>query len=410
MSNVLKNTLCYSMFIVATASHAAEFEVHPSIAVSEEYNDNVFATQSNRITEYTTRTLPGLTLSYKAPVLTGDLFYVFDYRHYARNNHPDETTHSLTTKWHLTAVDNLLFLDINDNYQRVSLDITRDVTRESLFVDQVDRNVVSVSPYFILHPTKRIMLTPGYRYIDTRYFSTSAVEKTDHIAYLDTTYELMNKWKITAGYTFIRELAVVDNFSQHQALGGLRYEYADKSFIFAQGGNTWIEYDSGQRLNSKLWNAGLTHVFDTTTVTVTTGVKYDEDPLRNITRENFVNGNIEQGFKRGSVGFSLGYSEYVLTTIDPVKTKKYGATARGQYEFTVDVSGNLAFTAEKYELPLQVQGSSIKHLQIDSGLSYLLAEKLTASLTYIYAQYTSPGITSNNYHVNRGMIEIRKTF
>ncbi|MDD2310080.1 MAG: TIGR03016 family PEP-CTERM system-associated outer membrane protein [Desulfuromonadaceae bacterium] len=408
MSSILGASVAVVILAAVHVAHAAEFEVHPSLAVSEEYTDNVFETTTNRVSDYITRVLPGIAMSYRAPALTGNLGYVFDYRYYARDTHKDETTHSLTAKGTLTAVENLLFLDASDEYQRVSLDATRDVTRESLFVNQSDRNVATVSPYLTLRVTERIPVKAGYRFIDTRYFDSVGIDKTDHIAFMETAYELSKRWSLTASYTFTRELADIDNFSQHQALGGFRYEYADKSFLFAQAGNAWTRYDSGQSLNSLNWNAGLTHVFDTVTGTVSTGVRYNEDPLSNVMKESFVSGSIVKRLKRGSMSFSPMYSEYVLTKTDTLQTKKYAATVSGQYEFTADLKGRVAFTAEKYEQPLL--DSYTRRFQADSGLSYLLAEQLTAAFSYVYTGYSSPGIVYDNRHVNRAMVELKKTF
>jgi predicted porin len=417
MSNLLREAVYFSIFSVATVAQGAEFEMHPSLAVSEEFTDNVFETNTNRISDYITRTLPGLALSYKAPALTGDLNYVFDYRHYARKSQGDEITHTLSAKGNLTAVENFMYLDVSDEYQRVSLDVTRDVTKESLFLNQSDRNVATASPYLTFRPIERIMVKTGYRFIDTRYFGSSGIDKTDHVATLDLAYELSKRFSLTAGYTYTRETADIDNYNQHQALGGFRYEYADTSFVFAQAGNTWTHYDSGQRLNSIAWNAGLMHTFDTVTGTVSTGVRYDEDPLRNIMKESFVSGAIEKRLNRSSFSFSSQYSEYVPTKTESLqsgtgilKTKKYGATAGCQYEFTADLNGRLGITAEKYEYEQPLFRSNTRRYQVDSGLGYLLAEQLTVSLSYIYVEYYSPNIATDNRHVNRAMIEIKKTF
>ena len=400
---------------VATIVEGAEFELHPSLAVSEEYTDNLFETPTNRISDYITRVMPGLAARYSAPALTGDLSYVFDYRHYARKNREDEVTHSLSAKGHLTGVENFMYLDVSDEFKRVSLDATRDVTKESLFVNQSDRNVVTASPYFTLRPTERVAVKSGYRFIDTRYFGSSGIDKTDHIAFLNMTYELSRRWSLTADYTFSRELAAIYNFSQHRALGGLRYEYGENSFVFAQAGNAWITYDSGQSLNSFNWNAGITQAFDTVAATLTTGVKYDEDPLSSMVKESFVSGSLEKRLKRGSLNLTSTYSEYLPTVYLPTttavqQTTKYGATVRGQYELSENLNGNLAFTAEKYEKP---QFSSYtRRYQVDSAFTYLLSKLLTASLTYIYTDCYSPSTLNeaDNWHGNRAIFEIKKTF
>lgn len=81
---------------------------------------------------------------------------------------------------------------------------------------------------------------------------------------------------------------------------------------------------------------------------------------------------------------------------------------RGQYEFVTDLNGSISFTAEKYEQPLL--GSYTRRFLVDSRLSYLLAEQLSVSLGYVYSDYYSPGILTDNRHVNRVMVELKKTF
>ena len=408
MTNLPGTALFLCILAVAPVADGADFRLHPSLAVSEEYTDNLFETTSERTSAYITRVMPGLGGSYQAAALTGELNYVFDYRYYAQNKHSDEIAHSLSAKGHLTAVENLMYLDVSDEYQRVSLDATRDVTQESLFINQVDRNVLTVSPHFALRPAERFPVKFGYRFVDTIYFGSEGIDKTDHIAFLNMAYELSKRFSLTADYLFTREFADIDNFTQHQALGGFRYEYADKSFLFAQAGNTWTRYDSGHSLISVAWNAGITHVLDTVTATVATGVRYNDDPLRNVMKEKFVSGTLEKRFKRGMSSISPMFSEYVLTKTDILETRKYGATLLGQYEFAADLNGTLSLTAEKYEQPLL--DSYTRRILADSSLSYLVAEQLLASISYMYVGYYSPDIAYDNRHVNRVIVEIKKTF
>ena len=408
MLKVLRASMLFSSVAVVSVAQGAEFEVHPSIAVNQEYTDNVFETGINRVSDYITRALPGITMSYKAPALTGTVNYQFDYRHYAKNSRKDELTHTLGAKAYLVAIKDFLYLDVVDDYQRVSLDVARNVSSESLFFNQSDRNVVTASPYIILHPTDRTAVKTGYRFIDTRYFSSSAINKIDHIGFAEVTHSLSKRLDLTASYTFTKEQAVINNFDQHLASGGFRYEYVDKSFIFAYGGNSWTNYKSGQNLNSVYWNAGITHVLDTVTASVTTGKRYVEDPLLNIAQETFVNGVIEKRFTKGLISLSPVYSEFKQPQSSSLQTRKYGATVQGQYEFTPGLSGNLAFTAEKYEQPQL--SSYTRRFLVTSGLSYLVADQLTLSLFYNYADYSSPGIAADNRHVNRAMIEIKKVF
>jgi len=411
MSNMKITAVLITVSLAGTA-YGGEFQIHPSIAISEEYTDNVYDSSDNRTDDFITRTLPGIVLDYKAPALEAYMNYRFDYRYYARNSLDSETAHELTIKSHLTAVDNLLFLDVGDQYRRVSFDVTRDVTQESLFVNQTDQNIAFISPYLTLQPGALTKVKTGYRLQDTRYFNSQSdsegVDKTDHIGFLEITHEFSSRWSATCGYTFTHENAATNDFDQHQPFVGLRYEYADKSFVFGQAGYTWITYSDGHRLNNVYWNAGFSHVFDTVTTTINTGVKYNEDPLLNLTQETFVTGRLEKRFIKGALALALNYSEFTLADTDTLETRKYGGVVQGRYEFTSRLNGSLAFTAEKYDEVLL--DSYTRRLLVNSGLSYLLPADMTVSLNHIFVDYYSPDIATDNKEVNRVILEVRKVF
>ena len=408
MWSKIYTVIFFCILSAATAAYGAEFEVHPSIALSGEYTDNVYETGTNRSSDYITRVLPGIAMSYKARLLTADLSYLFDYRDYARDVREDENTHALSASGHLTAIENLLFLDVRDEYRRVSLDVTRDLANESLFFNQSDQNVATISPYLTLRPMERISVKTGYTFVDTRYIDSPAIDKNDHIAFVNLAYEMTKRLSLTADYTYTRQLADIDDLRQHYSLAGFRYEYSNKSFLFAQGGKAWTYFDSGPRLDSVIWNAGFSHVVDTISATVTTGVRYNEDPLRNVTKESYISGKLEKQFVRGAVSFSPIYSRYVLTNTDTLLLEKYGAAVRGRYDLSADLNCFLGLGGEVYDLPDPL--GYTRRIQTDTGLSYLLAKGLTLSLTYIFTGYSSPTIIADNRHVNRAMFEIKKTF
>ena len=411
------------LMAVCTVVQAGELEIYPTLAVQEEDTDNVFETNSNRESDFISRFIPGFSLTYKAPVLEGDIRYLFDYRYYAKSR-DDDITHTLSANGHLTVIENLFFLDMSDNYQRVSLDITRDVTQESLFIDQTDRNIAIISPNLVLRPNSRAEVKLGYRFLDTRYTNDNlginnidntsqttgslGINKMEHMGFLQITYELSPKWYLTADYDFVRQTSDLDDLNHHLANGGIRYEYAEKSFLFAKAGNTWINYDSGKRMSNFFWHAGVTHTFPTLVTTLVTGVKYDEDPLSTITRETYVKGNVNKEFINSAVGGSLFYSEFARADTGKLDTRKYGGEIHARHEFGARLSGKVAFAAENYEQPL-IPGKT-RRLIAETGLSYKLAEQLTVSLSYIYVDYYSRTILSDNRHVNRGIFEVQKFF
>lgn len=398
----------FFVLVLTGAAGAAEFEIHPSLTVGEEYTDNVFETRDNRVGDYITRVLPGAALKYRAPLWDWDIGYMFDYRYYARGSRDEDTTHNLAAKGLVRVVDEFAFIDLSDTYSRVSLDVTRDTSQESLFVNQSDQNTFAASPYLLWRLGSQARLKTGYRYMNTWYRSPSGVDKTDQGAFAEVTHEFSPKASVAAGYSFTHRDTDINDFDKHDAYAGGRYEYAEKSFIFAQVGYSWLRYSTASSFSHIFWNAGITHDFDGAVASLKTSVDYTEDPLRNTTQETSYVADISKKYARGNLGLTLSYAEFEDTLTKLLLTRRYGGTVRGGYELLPKLTGTLAFTAEKYDQ--KELGSYTRRFLADSGLGFLAAEGLTVALTYRYIDYFSPGIVTDNKQVNRVILEVRKTF
>jgi len=417
--SLLIATLASLMLLDCTVAKAADYSFVPSLAVNEEYTDNVFETNLNKRSDYITRLLPGLAFKYKAPLWDWDLNYNFDYRIYARKSRGDESTHLANGKALVKLVDEKLFLEASDTYQKVSLDVTRDTTGESLFVNQSDQNIATVSPYLVLHPTLRLTMKSGYRYINTWYRDPAAISKQDHVGFIENSYELSPKLFLTGSYTFTREIATgsstlvtgktfSNNLYRHEAYLGPRYEYADKSFIFAQGGVIITKYDSRQESVNPSWNAGLTHTFDTLTATLATGVTYSNDPLGVSTLETSYSASLSKTMQRGTLSLQGSYSEFTDTTADKLKIKRYSGGFTSGYEVIDSLHANLGLTYEYYQ-DVQLNGITRKYF-VDSGLNYSFGKDLSAGLSYKYIYYSSGQILGDNKRVNRVILDVKKSF
>ena len=388
---------------------AAELTMAPTLTLSEEYTDNVYEVETNKRTDYITRALPGLTMKYNAPFWDWDLAYNLDYRYYARNSRSDETTHYLLLKSLMKISDEVLFLDVSDTYQRVSLDVTRDNTKESLYRNQSDRNVGVVSPYLVLRPAANLTLKTGYRYINTWYEDPSAISKQDHVGFLSASYEFSPKMFITADYTFTWDLPETGSeYSRHELLVGPRYEYADKSFIYAQGGLISTDYDSGDRVENPSWKAGLTHSFDTVTATFTAGTSYAEDPLGIATLTTSYNLSLLKTFQRGTLTLNGAYRKYENGITEITENKSYSGGFAGMLEVLPDVKASLALTYERYRDTL-LDADTDKYF-VDSGIAWLAGKQLTLTLAYKFIDYSSAEIDEDNYRVNRLILEAKKAF
>jgi hypothetical protein len=412
-THAMKLTMMLVMvgLILSAATARAEFRIHPSIAVGEEYNDNVFDSRVNSKTDYITHTQPGLTAKYKTSILDWDLSYLFDYRYYAKNSQNGDYTNDLVTKGLVTIVDNLLFLDVNETYQRVSLDITKDYTKESLNFNQTNSNIVSASPYITLKPFSTVSTKLGYRYSNIWYQDPTTISKQLQEGYVNIDYEVLPKIFINSGYTYThsdaRQDPQINNYDQHTAFLGPRYEFAEKSYLYGQGGYTIIDYATGSSFKNPFWNVGLTHNFNTYVVSAETRVDYIQDPQQNLSQQTSYTGSLEKIFPRGNAVLSVGYIRYKDVKLDKVTTDTYSAGFKCGYQFLPKLSGKLDFIAEDYDY----KGSGhTRRFYVNPYLSYDLGQNFVVSMNYIFVNYHSKQIYDDNRNLDRVMLDVQKTF
>ena len=294
---------------------AADTEFRPSIAISEEFTDNLFELPNNKRTEFITRLQPGFTSRYQTPFWDWNLGYTLEYRRYERNNRSDTFIHNLNARGNIALVENFLFLDVSDTYRQVPVDVARNntATENSRVANLTEQNNAAISPYMIWRLKGDNTLRTGYRYTDIRYSGSSGIDNQEHRAFADLTHALSAKFSLTAGYAFTRLESQTSNFNRHDLSGGFRYEYADKSFVFGQIGNSWQQFDRGGDANYLFWNAGVTHDFNFLVATAETRVVPTVDPLSVSTKETSYSGRLEKTLERGMISLSTSYTEYENT-------------------------------------------------------------------------------------------------
>jgi hypothetical protein len=380
----------------------------PSIAVSEEFTDNIFEDTSNKRYEFITRLQPGFTSRYQAPVWNWDIGYTFDYRNYARNSRGDEYTHDANLKGTITLLENFLYLDLDDRYQRVLLDITRNVaTESSLFLNQTDQNAATISPYLLWRLASKSSLKTGYRFNDTRYWDPAGINRQEHIAFAGLNHEVTAKLAFSADYGFTRLESRPTQYNKHDISAGFRYVYAEKSFIFGQIGNSWQQFNNNVNTSYVFWNAGVTHDFLFAVATVETKVQTATDPLAVSTKESSYSGKLEKTLQRGAIGISTSYSEFVDTESNNGTRRKFTINGSGRYEVIPSFNPYINVTAERFYNIVNAVNTGTEfpyHLNATTGLIYDVNHDITINLNYTY------DTKRNDIDNARGAIEISRVF
>jgi hypothetical protein len=389
-----------------------DYTLKPKITLSEEYTDNVFDDLSKK-SDFITRAQPGLLFKYTAPLWDWNLDYSYDYRYYLNGSRTQDTTQSINGSGLIKIIDEKLFLELSDVYQKVALNIARDTTHESLFVNQTDQNVGIASPYLVLHPTARLMVKTGYRYLNTWYKEQQGVSKQDHVGFLNSSYELTPTFSLTGDYSLTHELPDKGlSFTRQEVYLGPRLEYATQSFLFAKGGAIYTDYANGTHALNPSWSAGLTHTFDTAVFNLSGGTTYSDDPLGGAILQTTYSASIAKTLQRSSVILQGSYatlkSQTQIVTATQQENKTYTAGLSGKMELLPDLTGTLGLTYQNYH-DQQVNGTTDRYF-LDCGLNYDFGKELTAGLSYKYSDYSSKEIVQDNRRINRVSINVTKVF
>src|SRR5512143_2480675 len=107
------------VFLTVSPAGAAEFSIRRGITVSEEYDDNIFLTPTDREDDFITRAMPSILFKYKIDRWDLDLSYAYDYRYYDKRTRKDDTTHAADVKSRTELIKSHFILDVTDSYKRV---------------------------------------------------------------------------------------------------------------------------------------------------------------------------------------------------------------------------------------------------------------------------------------------------
>ena len=432
--------LCAGGWVPARAI-AGDFQVTPTVTLSEEYNDNVDASAANRRTDYITHLQPGLALHYLSANSVWDAAYNPEYINFARGTQGDEINHRGLLKGSAELLGNFLYLDLSDNLSRVSLDVARDVTKDSVSANQVDQNLAKVSPYLLWRYSDKGSLKTGYSYTDVRYWnagSSGGVDRRQQDASAELSHEILPKLSLTAQYTFSSVQSQGDGYDSHYVSTGVKYQYSEGGFVFGTIGNNWQFFTGGQQASNLSWDAGITQDFHVLVATLESKSSVDTgsqsvygnaaplpvpsstvspagsnqvNPLAISTKVTTHSIKLDRHLERGAIGLSGSYSQYADTQAGGSDQTTIALGASGSYEIYPSLTASLNVTGDKVTGLTTTTDDFPYHFTGTGTLSYAFNYGLTAGLNYTHVMYRfHPDQSAGSVDVNRVALNLSKAF
>lgn len=399
-----------SLFMVSPDdAGAAELQVLPSITVSEEWTDNVFLTRYNKIDDYITRAIPAFTLDHKTAFWDWHLDLAYDYRYYAKGSRSDDSTYRADIKNHTVLINNFFFLDVLDKYERVSLTTTTDFTQQSLFVNQTDSNIFTVSPYFVMRNETRYTPIIGYSYVNTWYKeSIQGISTVDNIGYAEMITALSSNVTFTIGARYTQDLNKVEDYNKTDFYGGPKYTYAPDSYVYCLIGESFLDFQTQNDTKHVIWDAGITHRYSTSWVSFQTKSDYIHDPERILRRVDFYVATIKKETPRTAYTISGGLYEYRNAVTNHLEDDRYQLEGTLRHEISPTLTLLLDETVQRIE-DRQVN-TSISLWESGVRLARKVLADLTLTLEYRYTNSYSHDSYFDNYVNNRVIVGLKKTF
>jgi hypothetical protein len=388
---------------------AAVLRVLPSMTVSEEYTDNVYLTRYNKEDDYITRAIPAFTLDYKTSLWDWHLDLAYDYRYYARGTKEGDSTIRANLRNHTELINNFFFIDVMDTYERVSLDVARDYTLESLFVNQTDQNIFTVNPYLVMRSESRYTPVLGYRYVNTWYEEDSGISTVENIGYAEMIADLSSKMTFTTGIRYTEGRNEVRDYNKADIYAGPRYTYAPNSYLYCLIGESFLDFQfQTDTTKHVIWDAGITHRYSTITVAYQMKSDYIPDPFYILRREDWYVFTLEKATPRTSYEISAGLYEYRSAATNHLEETTYRLSGSMRHALSPTVTMFLYESVQRLED--HQRNTSISLWESAIKFERLVLANLTLALDYRYTNSYSHNEYSDNYVNNRFIVELRKTF
>jgi hypothetical protein len=417
----MKNIICLCSLLAVlfanVCSSIAKVDITPSVALREEYNDNLFLTESSKDFDYITKISPDILIEYSpGSSLDLSLDYRLDFRFYSRHSKFNDTDPKDTQNVNLRLQAkpmNYLFIDASDNYKRVPIDIRRKTALDNELRNMTDNNIFMISPYTVLPLSSTLSTTVGYRYNNIWYDSRKNVGSDSHTGFFKLTDKFSSKLSGELNYDYYKYLPrdvkhrkFIEDYDKHSGSVGLTYLIGSRLTVNGQVGESYLNYETRGNTQYTFWNINADYNMSTN---ASFGAGY---------RSTLNDSSISGTYKSHRTDMYFKTQKPVTLSINPYyshddyldsrrEDKVTGINADITYVLTkkMDLLFNGLWERQKFS----PKDKKVDKYSIGSSLQYKLSTKITSSVGYRYNNSNS-NIDSEDYENNIAWVQAKVVF
>ena len=401
---IVLDILIIILFLTATASLSiARLSINTSIDLGQEYNNNIFLDPAVKEDDFITTVFPTLELQYvRSKYLNIELEYGLRYLFYRHHSELNDTGTKETQNAQLQAQikpsDNLL-IDISDIYERVPVDIRREVAEGNVFFNKTERNTFTVSSSMTLRMTPFVTQTIGYRYINVWQGDDDLVDSESHFVYTYFNNRISSRINGTVKYEYLTYDANLKNnqdeisdYARHQGSLKIQYRLSSQLNINAQVGQSWVDFNREDDVNITFWNAGIEYSFGSSSVSVSYILSLEDSAKDGA----FKNIRTDFSFVTGRA-FSLTINPYYVTgkylNVDR-EDEILGANLSISRSLSEKVNARLKGRLEK--LSFLPEDEEVARYNAEISIDHILSRSISTNFGYTYNRSNS-NIDANDY-------------
>lgn len=352
------------------------WEVHPSFAVSEQYNDNVRQEASDdRDEDFSVQWRPGLELAYNGEWHHHELEYYSLFKRYHHEADEDTNTH------HLDLENNLFFGKKVVFVVRTS-DEFRSERRDPRFAERRDNyletNIFSVSPILRFNLLENTSVEGFYTY------SRTSIMEEDTEDYLSNTFggsliqRFLDKFEVFGGYSYRKQEFLKDtpDSVDNTFFGGLNWDITSTLRFEGEYGRTIREYE-----RETVMITDATTESDVWTVTL----------QNDISEATYVD-----------ISYSQAQEVREIAVTEQVITEALEGHIRQTLEGLVVISLTGGYREEDFEFSDRRDFTSEVHLLLSTDFSKIIIFQLGGGYANNY--YWPIAVRENIYFYNAGII------
>ncbi len=252
---------CLVMFLFVFMGNAlAGFNFTAGVGLREEYNDNIFLTREDREDDFITNIFPSIKLSYSIRPFDLSLDYglnfKFYYKHSELNENSSSTAQTLRFQTQLRPARGI-YIDVSDVYQRVPIDVRRQVAFENIFINMTDSNVFNVSPYVDLPISSTLSSRFGYSYTNVWYKADEGNDSESHSAFITLQKRWSQFFSTSLKYDYlIQRPQKTDGYKKHQGSVSANLQSGKGLSFWGEIGRAYFDFSDAGSRSLNFWNAG----------------------------------------------------------------------------------------------------------------------------------------------------------